>query len=167
MDNVKLVLILLVLVFGALGFYFYVDATTVKAQLDRSYATNDMMLQLLRAQGVVCTASPRDSGRISGCIEPLLAQKDFKEDNFQQPDDKKMTSGFLVIKNINKRTYQSENFVFSFDRVIEQEGCTIPGTIDYNIVCRFNFASRCEKGSVLEVNYTTPNATKKVFTKTC
>jgi len=84
-----------------------------------------------------------------------------------QPDDKKGIPGFVVIKNTNRRSYDSQKFTFYFNRELVQTGCTIPGSIDYNVVCRFNFLAQCAKGSVLEVLYPVDDTDVKVFSRNC
>lgn len=172
MDTVKGVLIILTLLFGAGAFLFYIQLAAANNQLANAKETSLLTIKLLQAQNIPeCGSSPTDYVKIANCIKPVLLQKDFKEDSFAQPDSKKPSSGYVVIKNINRKAYDAERFSFYKNRILVQEGCTIPGAIDYNVVCRFNFDTYCADGDVLEVKYTTnisgtPTETK-VFNKNC
>jgi hypothetical protein len=167
MDNLKMVLIILVLLLGVGTFYFYVQSASVKAQLDQAREANRLTIELLRLEGTTCNAQASDFRKVQSCIQPLLIQKDFKEDGFAQPDDRRGYGGYLVIKNVNHRAYDSDSFLFLYDRQLSQQGCSLRGEIGYGITCRFNFTQHCERGSVLEVNYTNETSSYKVFTKTC
>jgi hypothetical protein len=169
MDTVKGVLVILVALLVAGVMLLFAQTSATKAQLEHAKDTNGLTLQLLRLQGVACTANSQDFIATSRCLESSLMQKDFKEDGFAQPG--KTTNGYLIIKNVNRRVYESKSFTFLFNRKVIQQGCLIPGNIDYNVACRFDFTQFCEKGSVLEVNYTTKidnkSTSAKIFTKNC
>jgi len=167
MDTSKLVLLGLVLVLGITAFLFAIQYRSAASQLDRATITSRLTLELLRNQGVPCSAQASEFSKVETCLTQALLVKDFKEDGFAQPDQKKGTPGYLVIKNANRKQYNASDFVFQFNREIIQEGCTIPGTIDYNTACRFNFPNACEKGSVLEVFYNSGSKETKIFSKNC
>jgi hypothetical protein len=172
MDNVKGVLVILVLLLGAGGFLLYIQLAASNNQLALAREAGNATLNLLQAQNVPdCGSSPTDFTRIANCIRPALLQKDFREDSFAQPNAKTGASGYVVIKNTNRKSYDATRFTFYKNRALTQTGCTLPGTIDYNVVCRFNFDTPCVDGDVLEVKYSTnitgePTETK-VFTKNC
>jgi hypothetical protein len=175
MDSFKLILIVLVLFLGVAATFFFVQHQSTKIQLASAAETNAATISLLRTMGKPCTASGSDFERTRKCIEPLLNERNFKEDGFAQPDDRKGTLGYIVVKNTAVTSYQSEQFTCLFNRVVVQEGCTFPGEIGKGVACRCNFANHCDEGSVIELNYTTPitsgnktiNQSVKVFTKTC
>jgi hypothetical protein len=166
-DMVKIILVFLVVLLAGTTFVFYTQSQVTKAQLDEAKTVNGMVIDLIRLQGGACMASKSDIAGTGKCLEPLLMAKDFKQDDFSQPDTRKGTQGFLVIKNINRAAYASSNFTFTFNREVVQQGCPLPGDIGYNIVCRFDFNEFCDAGDVLEVSYTRGKDTAKVFTKTC
>ena len=167
METVKGVLIILVILLSGISFILFLQYSTTSSQLESAKVQSGLTLELLRIQAVKCDAIATQFSQLSECLEPLLMQKDFKQDAFAQPDDKKGTTGYLIIKNINRKSYNASLFTFQYNRVLVQEGCTIPGTIEYNVVCRFNFDNRCEKGDVLEVFYPAEMKETKVFTETC
>lgn len=165
MDTVKGVLLALTFVLLISTFYLFVQSSSQSSQLEAARETNKLTLDLLRAQGAKCSATPTDFRAVNKCIQPLLMVKDFKEDGFGQPDDGE--PGYVVIKNVNSASYESANFTFFYNREQLQEGCTITGNITKGVTCRFNFPSPCVDGDVLEVMYTRGEDTAKVFTKTC
>jgi hypothetical protein len=73
----------------------------------------------------------------------------------------------LVIRNVNKRTYESENFTFLFNRETLQRGCDVPGSVGPDVTCRFTFARECAQGDLLEVTYPVEGQDARVFLKTC
>jgi hypothetical protein len=161
MDTVKGILLLSTVVLAGIAFFLFLSNTSKGAQLDDARAMSDATLKLLQLQGGKCSATAGQYATITSCIMPQLMAKDFKEDSFGQP--KNGEPGYLVIKNVNKRTYASANFTFEKNRVLTQEGCHIAGDIGYNVACRFAFPDACKDGDVLEVMY----GGVKVFTKTC
>jgi hypothetical protein len=168
MDTVKGILIILVLALAGISFVLFTQQAMYKSQLNNALIANDAANQLLKAQGVSCNAQAQDFVKTADCITPLLQQKDFKEDGFSQPDDKKDATGYIIIKNVNRRAYDSQNFTFLINRDLQQHGCKdLTGLVDYNTDCRFDILSFCEKGTVLEVTYTRGNTTTKIFTKNC
>ncbi|HIH24515.1 TPA: hypothetical protein HA251_05760 [Candidatus Woesearchaeota archaeon] len=172
MDTVKGVLIILTILLAGASFLLYIQLAASESQLEKADAASVFVLQYLQAQNVPkCGADPKDYLTIAACVKPQLAQKDFKEDGFSPGDKKSGAGGYIIIKNVNRRSYESARFSFYKNRVLEQSGCTIPGTIDYNVACRFNFGTYCQDGDVLEILYTTNStsapAETKVFTKNC
>ncbi|HEX2556838.1 MAG TPA: hypothetical protein VHK86_00820 [Nitrososphaera sp.] len=170
MDRVQQVLAILVVMLFLGVVLLFVQLSSTKSQVSHAKDTNALTLQLLRVQGVGCSATAQDFQATGKCLENALVQKDFKEDGFSQPA--KGDPGYLIIKNINRRSYDSSSFTFLFNREIVEKGCNIPGNIDYNVDCRFDFDQYCEKGSVLEVNYTMAaqdgkQISTKIFTKNC
>ncbi len=169
MDTVKGVLLILTILFGSISFLLFIQYSAATVQVAQATELGGNLLALLKAEGAVnCGSLPTNFNQMNTCIKPLLLVKDFKEDSFSQPDPKKGL-GYLVIKNINHKTYDSDRFEFYVNRNLMQSGCTISGTIDYNVACRFNFPEVCEDGTVLEVKYnlSSTNETVKVFTKNC
>src|SRR5690242_10394157 len=128
MDTLKAVLMVLVLLFGGAAFFLFIQVSTYRSEVSDAADANMLTLQLLRIQGASCNAAAQDFTRTGECIAPLLQQKDFKEDGFGQPDEKKQTPGFVVIKNINHQSYDAAKFTFFYNRQLTQTGCTIPGT---------------------------------------
>jgi hypothetical protein len=167
MDAVKGVLLVLVIFLTTASFFLFIQSSTQRAELSTAVATNKLTLELLRAQGISCNAASTNFNAVGDCIVPALKQKDFKEDSFAQPDEKKGTSGFLIIKNINRYSYASANFTFLYNKEPMQEGCTVEGNIEYTNACRFNFDQRCEKGDILEATYQLGNITTKIFARNC
>lgn len=167
MDAVKGILLILVILLATVSFFLLIQSSTQRNDLGSAVATNQLTIQLLRAQGIPCTAASTNFNAVGDCIVPALKQKDFKEDGFAQPDERKGTPGYLLIKNINHASYASGNFTFLYNKAVSQQGCTIEGSIDYSNVCRFNFEQRCEKGDILEVNYTSGKTSAKVFARNC
>jgi hypothetical protein len=166
MDTVKGILIILVLALAGTTFVLFMQQAIYKSQAQDAIVANADTIQLLRAQGVVCNAQPQEFSKTQECIQPLLQQKDFKEDGFGQPTEEK--PGYLIIKNVNRRAYDAQNFTFLVSRRVQQQGCKeLTGGLDYNMDCRFDFAERCEKGTVLEVNYTSGGRSMKIFTRNC
>ena len=165
MDIVKVVLAVAVIFLGAAAFLFFAQANVAKAQVEKAQTLNDATREFLRVQGATCSASKTDFAGTVKCIEPLLMQKDFKEDSFGQPG--KEESGHLVIKNINRKAYAAANFTFQYNRETLAQGCHIEGEIGYNAVCRFTFGQRCIDGDLLEVQYTAGAKTTKIFTRSC
>jgi hypothetical protein len=167
MDAVKGVLLILLILLSTVSFFLFIQTSTQRSDLSTAVATNQLTLQLLKAQGIPCNSVSTNFNSVGDCIVLALKQKDFKEDSFAQPDEKKGTSGYLLIKNVNHVSYAAGNFTFLYNKEVAQEGCTIEGTIDYSNVCRFTFEQRCEKGDILEANYTAGNQSVKIFARNC
>jgi hypothetical protein len=167
MDAVKGVFLVLVILLSTVSFFLFIQTSTQRSDLSTAVATNQLTLQLLKAQGIPCTSVSTNFNAVGDCVVLALKQKDFKEDSFAQPDEKKGTSGYLLIKNVNHVSYAASNFTFLYNKEVAQEGCTIEGTIDYSNVCRFTFEQRCEKGDILEANYTAGNRSVKIFARNC
>jgi hypothetical protein len=167
MDIFKVVLVILVIFLGAATFIFFAKAQVASAQLEKAQNLAAATQEFLRVQGASCGAGKTDFDGTTECIKPLLLQKDFKQDAFGQPDEKKGTQGYLVIKNINRQAYAAANFTFMYNREVLAHGCHIDGDIGYNAVCRFNFNTRCIDGDLLEVEYLKGAESAKVFTMSC
>jgi len=165
MDNVKGILVLLVLVLFAGTFVLLIRQSAMSARADEAYALGVATRDLLRAQNARCTAAPEQYEQLAECITPLLITDDFREDAFRQPRDD--ASGYVVIKNTNKRVFQSEEFTFYKNRALEQTGCTVPGEIGIDVTCRFDFSGTCNQGDLLEAYYPINDEPMKIFLKTC
>ncbi|MDD9952802.1 MAG: hypothetical protein OXR66_00530 [Candidatus Woesearchaeota archaeon] len=165
MDNVKGILVLLVLVLGAATFLLFVRGSTMSAQLADAEFLATRTDALLDQQRVKCSATPQEFGKLADCIAPALRMSDFKQHSFTQP--RKDDPGKLVIQNVNKRAYDADKFVFYYNREVLQRGCSIPGEIGHEVTCTATFPAQCEKGDVLEVFYPVDGEEVKVFLKTC
>jgi len=171
MDNMKGVLLILTILFVCTTFLFFLRSATSGVQLDEANKLSASTLVLLQTQGIPCSASPVDFKKITSCIGPALEIKNFKEDGFVQPDEKKGTQGYIVIKNVNVKPYDTQKLSLERNRAVVQEGCSniAEGDIGKGVTCRFIFSERCEEGDVLEAYYTgNSTGTKtKIFMKTC
>ncbi len=170
MDTVKGVLAILTLLLGALSFLLFIQLSATNAQLSQATELSANTLKLLKGQSATnCGTVSNDFQKINDCIKPLLLTNDFKEDTFAQPDLKKATTGYLVIRNDNKKTYDGTRFTFYKDNILTQTGCLISGDISYKETCRFDFAEYCEAGHKLEVYYnmSATNETAQIFLKNC
>lgn len=170
MDTVKGVLAILTLLLGALSFLLFIQLSAANAQLAQATELSGNTLKLLKGQSATnCGTISTDFQKINSCIKPLLLANDFKEDAFAQPDAKKETVGYVVIRNDNKKTYDGARFTFYKDNILVQTGCLISGDISYKETCRFDFSEYCEAGHKLEVYYniTATNETTQIFLKNC
>ncbi len=167
MDTVKLVLFLVALVLGMATFFLFLEASSQGSQLRDAVVLSATVKDMLRAQSVSCAAAPEQFARMAACVAPLLQQKDFVQDSFMQPNANTGAGGYLVIKNVNKRTYDGANFTFFFDRQLSQQGCNVPGQVGVGVTCRFDLAQACEKGDILEVFYPIGGNDTRIFLKTC
>lgn len=164
MDKVKAALLILTLILLGSTPYLLVQRNTAQAAAEGAQELAAATKDLLRLQDVRCSkTSPEDIA--TECIRPLLAARDFREDAFRQP--KGAEPGYLVIKNMGRTAYEAGKFSFQFNRAPIQEGCTVAGTIDYEVTCRFEFAQECRDGDVLEVFYPVADEPVRVFLKTC
>lgn len=169
MDRVKGVLLILTIVFACTTTYLFLKSNSQENQIEGATALSQRTQDLLRLQNVRCSVPASDMQAVAEeCIAPILKAKDFKEDGFRQPTTKG-EPGYVVIKNVNRRAYDAQQFTFMHNRQITQTGCTIPGDIGYEVTCRFEFTENCKEGDVLEVFYPDANADEpiKVFLKTC
>jgi len=167
MDTVKGVLLLLCILLAGISFVLFIQYSAASAQIKDAVAANAFAIDLLRGMGVSCYAGPGDYSKTAECIKPLLFGYSFKESAFSQPNDKG-EPGYLVLVNAKQgRIFNATLFKFYVNRELTQTGCTIPGTIDYNVACRFNFPGHCDKGTVLEVFYPQNATDVKVYTKNC
>ncbi len=165
METAKGVLLLLTLALAAIAFLAFIRGVTVQKQLDQAAELATVTSEFLKAQDVRCSSN--DYQGLTSCIRPLLSTDDFKQDSFQQPDSRSGETGYLVIKNTNRKLYESDRFTFFKNRRLAQAGCTIPGNIGYGVTCRFNYPGTCEDGDVLEAFYPVGGRDVRVFLKTC
>ena len=109
METVKGVLILLVLVLLASTFLLFVKSSTLSSRVNDAEYLADVTVELLEVQRFECYESPSNFASIAEeCIEPLLNQKDFKTETVRPPSERDGEPGFVVIKNMNARTYDAE-----------------------------------------------------------
>jgi len=173
MENFKGILILAVIALAGASLLLFTQYRSADAKADEAQLLGAAVRDLLRAGRVPCSAGPEQYGKMAACIQPLLAQKDFKEDAFKQPDPKTGAAGYLVVRNVNRKAYDAERFTFLYNRDLLQTGCLgLAGAVDQDVTCRFEFSARCEAGTVLEVNYPFTGddgveRTARVFLKTC
>ena len=152
MENTKAILLLAAIALAGVSVFLFVAYTSANAKATEAQALGIAVRDLLRAQRTPCSAGANQYARLAACVQPLLAERDFKEDAFKQPDAR---TGAL------------------YNRAQIQEGCKdLTGTVDKDVTCRFDFLPPCEKGAVLEVTYPIigddgQSRPVRVFLKTC
>lgn len=167
METAKGVLVLLTLVLLAVTFVLFVQNSTLKNRVADANALASVTRDLLTAQDVRCSAAPEQYLGLTECITPLLASDDFVRHAFRDYDPRREDSGYLVIRNENRRAYESGKFTFLFNREPIQDGCTIPGEIGYGVTCRVDFERECRQGDVIEAFYPVQDEPVRVFLMTC
>jgi|SRR3989344_5181228 len=173
MENTKAILLLAAIALAGVSVFLFVAYTSANAKATEAQALGIAVRDLLRAQRTPCSAGANQYARLAACVQPLLAERDFKEDAFKQPDARTGAPGYLVIQNVNDRAYDAESFSLLYNRAQIQEGCKdLTGTVDKDVTCRFDFLPPCEKGAVLEVTYPIigddgQSRPVRVFLKTC